>query len=171
MNTFNLFKNAVSLLCLLGATTALADDPYLPQCASSYHSDSFGRGIEAVILGGNHRAKLSDEGCYALGADFARQQLANNGGDGNDWECKESFNDGRKEGLEASSESSGVPCYGLGYSAGRADLDIAARQGDASVAGQDCVDAYKQGGGGSSPGFESKVSSCYSLGFFEGPLN
>ncbi|MGK5085857.1 FtsX-like permease family protein [Bdellovibrionota bacterium FG-1] len=143
-------------------------------CSVGYSSDSYGRGVEAAFRGRSSRPRLADEFCYNLGYQWGRSQLT---AAGDDMECRGDFSDGYAQGLEASSQSGGRTCYGPGYMAGRASLNIAAREGDSGVAGSNCVRLYRQGVedfrnqiAATNPDGSAKEVSCYQLGYFEGPL-
>lgn len=148
-------------------------------CSEGTSADSFGRGIEEAVLENSAAlpTKYADAYCYQIGMKYAHEQMASYE-DGSDF-CVEDFKDGRTEGLQAGTVNGGNACYALGYKAGQADLEIGARDGDASVVGQTCVDLYDQGAQDyqagramTKPGSASnaKLATCYSEGYIDGSL-
>src|SRR5258708_4931361 len=110
-------------------------------CGDTYFRDSYERGIKSAFSNNaNLRPGLNDEGCYQAGlSDGLRVKAAG------DSSCGESFSRGRADGLKQAQRQSGRSCYVSGYDVGRADLNIGAREADASIVGDPCVQAYRKG--------------------------
>lgn len=167
----HLFGLAVVLISF--SVGAQVHPPYSSLCQFSTHSDSYGRGIESAFTGENLRIRYNDENCYQLGFEAAQEAIRIEGRTG----CKQDFDLGYPEGFSASANAAGVQCYNLGYSAGRATLDVGARDGDAASVGTKCVSAYKKGRSDgrnnttSTPDTASQPElSCYELGHFEASI-
>lgn len=162
----------LGLLILLAIAQPAFAQLYSP-CGDTYRRDSLGRGIESVFAGRALRPRLNDEGCFRAGVRQAREVKA-----ANLLACDDDFTSGRADGLAQATSQSGETCYALGYDAGRADLDIGAREANAALAGDACVQAYRRGRADSMVNVRSEVSIsdqprtayCYDLGWYEGPL-
>lgn len=139
----------------------------LPACAQGYHADSAGRGIEAGFKGEDLRPSINDDYCYQLGVDEGKSII------GSDPSCPSDFTNGLAEGLHASA-TAGSACYAKGYIAGLANLHIGARERNATLVGQACVDAYARGATDrnldSAGDFQEtgREADCYWAGFYAG---
>lgn len=139
----------------------------LPACAQGYHADSTGRGIEAGFKGEDLRPLINDDYCYQLGVDEGKSSV------GSDPSCASDFTNGLAEGLHASAQA-GSGCFDKGYLAGVADLHIGAREGNVTLVGQACVDAYAKGtvdkksDGGGETQATGREADCYWAGFYSG---
>ena len=139
----------------------------LPACAQGYHADSAGRGIEAGFKGEDLRPSINDDYCYQLGIDEGKSII------GSDSFCLSDFTNGLAEGLHASAQA-GSSCFGKGYLAGLADLHIGAREGNATLVGQACVEEYvkgtadKKSAAGGDPQATGREADCYWAGFYSG---
>jgi hypothetical protein len=149
-------------------------DSFSP-CGDGYHWDSYERGIRSAFNGNNDdlRPGLNDEACYQAG--LGDGSLASASGDSR---CGENFSSGHAAGLNQAQGQSSGNCYDLGYDAGRADLDIGAREADAPLVGGSCVQAYTKGRADYMAGMSSDSKSfdepqalhCYKLGWYEAPI-
>jgi hypothetical protein len=158
----------------LMASSQPAHSASYSSCGDSFHWDSYGRGTRSAFSGkADLRPRLNDEACYQYGLSQGLQLKASS-----DASCDDSFARGRAEGVRYSQNQAGNACYVLGFNAGRADLNIAAREGDSSVAGSACVLAYRKGAEDYRSGLANdptdfdgaKVRGCYGLGWYEAPL-
>lgn len=166
------FCNVISAAILSHA--AFSDDPSLPRCPQGPARDSYGRGTSSAFSGhADLRPRHLDEGCYRLGliqGDSLRAQQ--------EPRCDKSFSRGREEGVRFQRRSEDTSCQKLGHEAGLADLNIAAREGDALVAGEACVRAYRLGREDFHQNLAStpskvegyKARYCYGNGWFEAPI-
>jgi hypothetical protein len=164
---FIIFSFFISLVYIsLGASSTLHAAPH-GYCRKSYHEDSAGRGIEAGFKNQNLRPAIVDENCYQQGV--AEGSLLPT----SETSCKQDFEAGKANGLQANSTSLGTTCSSKGYIAGVALLHIAAREGQASLVGQICVDEYRRG---LSDGNANRVAEtgtdniereCYFTGFYD----
>ena len=145
-------------------------------CGNSYYWDSYGRGLKSAFLeGANTRAQVNDEGCYQLGINAGKNLLSSQNGEG----CKRSFGEGQRIGIVYGSMNNAADsCYASGYTAGLADLNISAREGDTSIAGSKCVSAYRDGRRAYQQNLSNDPSSyesvksryCYGMGWYNAPL-
>jgi hypothetical protein len=151
---------------------ALADT--FSACGDSYHWDSYERGIRSAFSkNADLRPSLNDEGCYQAGLRQGPLAIA-----AGDLGCDDDFSTGHADGLIQAQRHSGGNCYDLGYDAGRADLDIGAREADVHLVGDACVRAYRKGradyiGGTSSESTDfnaPRALYCYNLGLYESPF-
>lgn len=139
----------------------------LPACAQGYHADSAGRGIEAGFKNEDLRPLINDDYCYQLGVDEGKSIVSS------DPSCSSDFTNGLAEGLHASAQA-GSACFDKGYLAGLANLHIGAREGNATLVGQACVDAYAKGSvdkkseGGGETSATGREADCYWAGFYSG---
>lgn len=136
-------------------------------CRMSYHEDSAGRGIEAGFKNLNLRPKIVDENCYQQGV--AEGSLLPK----SETSCKEDFEAGKVNGLEANSITIGTTCSSKGYIAGTALLHVAAREGNSRLVGQNCVDEYLRGVKDGNEthvietGTDNVERECYLTGFYD----
>jgi hypothetical protein len=136
-------------------------------CRLSYHADSAGRGIEAGFKNLDLRPSPNDENCYLQGVDEGKT-LAQN-----DSICRAEFENGKQAGLNASPDTTGTECFSKGLIAGGALLNVAARAGDSSVVGSECVAQYKLGLNDGSKNLPTQYidsprgAACYSAGFYD----
>ncbi len=164
-------KNLTFLIVLFSATAFARQEglSHAPHglCRASFHSDSAGRGIEAGFKNLDLRPNPLDENCYDQGV-VEGQTLPKN-----DSFCTSDFESGKQQGLDAGSDSSGSECYTKGYIAGFALLGVAARAGDASTVGSDCIADYQSGlsdgknGEGPNAMDSNRGSACYMTGFYD----
>jgi hypothetical protein len=152
---------------------------YGPACGTGWRSDSFGRGIRDQMLSRRDGAQfeLSDLKCYELGKQYA-ESVVRTASQGKS-SCEQAFGAGFKQGIIASSRNVGTACYSLGYSAGMAELRIAARSGNVQVTGKDCREMYCKGASDRVPnssawmpsGLDLREQSCYQQGYFEASIS
>ena len=98
-------------------------------CRQSYHADSAGRGIEAGFKNLNLRPNPVDEECYSEGVDEGNSLPKG------DQTCNAEFENGKQNGLQVSSNTTGTECFNKGYVAGFALLGVASRSSDSSTVG------------------------------------
>lgn len=148
--------------------------PGIGFCGVGYRYDSYGTGLQAVFLEKDLRASmgvLRDEGCYRLGEQRAREVLQYADQQWDQSRCRRDFNEGLAEGLKASPQSAGRECYGVGYIAGRALLDVSARTGRSDQVGEFCVEEFKRGYRdakvqvAATPVVDSVPQACYQTGY------
>jgi len=171
MRTPLLLASTAAIALVTVSRPALADT--FSACGDSYHWDSYERGIRSAFSNNaNLRPGLNDEGCYQAGV--SQGPLARVAGDHG---CDDNFSIGHADGLNQAQRNSGGNCYALGYDAGRADLDIGAREADAPLVGGACVQAYRKGHADYIAGKTSESTDfnapralyCYNLGLYEAP--
>ena len=128
----------------LSAQTAFAwGTAYDPNC-TGFAADSFGRGLESAFNDGrNFRPHVwNTDSCYTLGYAWGKSAQAHAGDrDG----CFSDYKEGLESAHTSGSITAGTSCFDAGYSAGQSDRTVGARDGDPSIVGQACVDAYKKG--------------------------
>jgi hypothetical protein len=165
------FAAAIALATI--SQPALADS--FSPCGEGFHWDSYERGIRSAFSNNaDLRPRQNDEGCYQAG--LGDGPVARAWGDSR---CGDNFSRGRVDGLTQAQSESGGNCYDLGYEAGRADLDIGAREADASLVGDSCVKAYRTGHADylagtisdSTDASDPRALYCYNLGVHEAPLS
>jgi hypothetical protein len=173
MRTTGLLALAAAIALVTISHPALADS--FSPCGDGFHWDSYERGIRSAFSSNaDLRPRQNDEGCYQAG--LGDGPLATAWGDSR---CGENFSRGRGDGLARAQSESGGNCYDLGYDAGRADLDIGAREADARLVGDSCVSAYRKGradylagiSSGSTDVSDPRALYCYNLGVYEAPLS
>jgi hypothetical protein len=168
-------KTTLGLGLLFVSINVLAQtvsNPYTSLCQYSFHSDSYGRGIESAFTEEDLRSAYHDESCYQLGVSAAEEAIRNEGRA----RCKQRFLEARPEGLKVSGSSDSVVCAKLGYAAGIAALGTGAREARQDIAPVDCIAAYTKGradgrsGRNQLPSRSRAEAYCYQLGLFEAPL-
>jgi hypothetical protein len=164
----------LAMMTLVSSASAYAwPDVARPFCGDGYRRDSYGRGLEAGYRGGNQKPRLADDACYHLG--FVRGTEIRSE---RPFGCEAEFNEGHKQGFAGEMEvsSSGGPCHNLGYEAGRASLDVAAREGRTDVVGSACVSAYSDGYRAALASMaavfpsEQREFNCYGIGYADGQI-
>lgn len=172
MRTPLLLASAAAIALVTISRPARADS--FSPCGDSYHWDSYQRGVRSAFSSNaDLRPSLNDEGCYQAGLSQGTQARA-----AGDYHCDDNFSRGHADGLNQAQSPSGRSCHALGYDAGRADLDIGAREADAALVGGSCVGAYRKGHADYLAGTSSDYTGvndpralpCYNLGLYEAPL-
>jgi hypothetical protein len=163
------------LTVFLIATSAQAYVPSLdPQCGTGYRRDSYGKGLDAAFTAQLDRAHLNDEGCFQLGYAAGLELNTRVAG------CSDGFTAGKKKGFAGRTESGDLTeCFQAGYESGRALLAIGARESNAKLVGERCLNAYAAGKSDSdrclaanSPEFlgTSPIGVCYMTGYLDADM-
>ncbi|HXN55004.1 MAG TPA: hypothetical protein VN874_01950 [Myxococcales bacterium] len=173
MRTPLLLAAAAAVALVMISLPARADS--FSPCGDGYHWDSYERGIRSAFSSNDAdlRPGLNDEACYQAG--LGDGPLVSASGDSR---CGDNFSSGHADGLNQAQGRSSGTCYDLGYDAGRADLDIGAREANAPLVGDSCVQAYRKGHADYLAGMSSDSTGlnepqalyCYNLGLYEAPL-
>ncbi len=159
-------KICFSLFLLAFIPTAVIAAPH-GFCRKGYHEDSAGRGIEAGFKSQNLRPNNVDEVCYQEGVQEGSLLPKE------DPLCQEDFAAGKANGLNVNSTTLGTTCSAKGYIAGVALLHVAAREGNSSLVGENCVSEYQRGikdGNANSPpetSTDNVAAECYMTGFYD----
>jgi hypothetical protein len=161
------------LLALISSANADPLHPVDPACAAAGRSDSFGLGMKDQVLGTGSALdfELADAACYGLGKQYAAENATGAA-------CEGDFARGRAHAIAGDGSYARTACESLGSMAGMAEIRVAARQGDASVAGEECCELYCRGltnarSGGVSeidPGLGPKEQGCFHQGYFEASI-
>lgn len=136
------------------------------ECLRSYRSDSFGRGLEAAMRGGDLKPAFADDLCYLLGKKRGAELRADGAG------CRADFDEGYGRGTRVGAVETGTPCYEAGYRAGLAALTSSAREGGGD---RDCRGHYDRGyragshrTGQAIPASGRAARVCYLSGYTDG---
>jgi hypothetical protein len=170
------FLTRLSMGILLFSSPLLAQ--YQAPCGTSYHYDSYGLGMHHGFLGkdlGADGRMWFNPQCLQWGInEGARLKKAYCGKNPcQESSCYEKFKSGYNEGFKATGKILSEECSHQGYSAGRADLDYGAREGNKDLVGNECVKQYRQGVSdgknllAGNPPSDQPQRSCYELGKFE----
>jgi hypothetical protein len=146
-----------------------------PLCGQGYRRDSYGKGLDAAFTAQLDRPQLNDEACfqhgYQAGLELNTRRIQN---------CVTDFAKGKKMGFAGRTVSGDLTeCFQAGYESGRALLGIGARESNARLVGERCLNAYARGKSDSdrclaqnSPEFlgTSPIGVCYMTGYLDADM-
>ena len=140
-------------------------EPVLSACSYGVGRDSYGLGLLSGMLGVQESLPQENSLCFVLGEEAGKSLKKSP-------DCVTDFKSGENQGLEASPNSGGSPCFIGGYEAGMAQLDKEARENSSSSS---CSQAYQgayqeasMGKTNSTMPSEQPRQHCFELGLFEG---